>query len=80
MARKWQILAVVRRISISWPRPVTEKGHFVLYTSDRRWFVIALTYLKREILLKMAEEEFGVVALGPILLPCDLNFLEMQFP
>ncbi|XP_048493121.1 auxin-responsive protein SAUR64-like [Beta vulgaris subsp. vulgaris] len=79
MARKWQKLAAASRRRISWPRPVAEEGHFVVYTSDKRRFIIPLTYLKSEILtelFKIAEEEFGVVNSGPIMLPCDSRFLE----
>ena len=56
-----------------------EKGHFVVYTSDKRRFMSPLAYLKSDIfveLFKMAEEEFGVVASGPIVLPCDSSFME----
>uniref|UniRef100_A0A803LG63 Uncharacterized protein n=1 Tax=Chenopodium quinoa TaxID=63459 RepID=A0A803LG63_CHEQI len=79
MVRKWQKLTAARRRRISWSRQVTEKGHFVVYTSDEKRFMIPLTYLKSEIfteLLKMAEEEFGVVSSGPIMLPCDSIFME----
>ena len=79
MARKWQKLAVVSRRRISWSRTVTEKGHFVVYTSDKRRFMIPLAYLKSEIfveLFRMVEEEFGVAASGPIVLPCDSSSME----
>ena len=79
MARKWQKLAVASRKRISWSRIVAEKGHFVVYTRDKRRFMIPLAYLRSEIfteLFKMAEEEFGVAGSGPIMLPCDSSFME----
>ncbi|XP_057517026.1 auxin-responsive protein SAUR64-like [Amaranthus tricolor] len=79
MARKWQKLAAASRRRISWSRKVAEKGHFVVYTSDSRRFMIPLTYLKSEIfmeLFRMSKEEFGVAASGHIMLPCDSSFLE----
>ncbi|CAO2815695.1 unnamed protein product [Amaranthus hypochondriacus] len=79
MARKWQKLAVASRKRISWSRLAADKGHFIVYTSDKRRFMIPLTYLKTEVfteLFKMAEEEFGITASGPIMLPCDSSFLE----
>ncbi|XP_057516877.1 auxin-responsive protein SAUR65-like [Amaranthus tricolor] len=79
MARKWQKLAAASRKRISWSRTVAEKGHFVVYTSDKRRFMIPLTYIRSEIfteLFRMAEEEFGVAASGPIVLPCDSSFME----
>ncbi|XVF00800.1 hypothetical protein REPUB_Repub04eG0032900 [Reevesia pubescens] len=54
------------------------KGHFVIYTTDKRRFVIPLAYLSNNIfleLLKMSEEEFGLSSDGPILLPCDSEFM-----
>ncbi|CAO2815700.1 unnamed protein product [Amaranthus hypochondriacus] len=79
MARKWQKLAAASRRRISWSRTTAAKGHFVVYTSDNRRFMIPLAYLKSEIfteLFRMAEEEFGVTASGPIMLPCDSSFME----
>ena len=55
-----------------------DKGHFVVYTMDKRRFVIPLAYLSNSIfleLLKMSEEEFGLSSDGPILLPCDSVFM-----
>ncbi|CAO2813685.1 unnamed protein product [Amaranthus hypochondriacus] len=83
MARKWRKIAATSRKRISWSRPVTENGHFVVYTSDKRRFMIPLTYLKNEIfteLFRKAEEEFGVTASGPIVLPCDSTFMEYAIP
>ncbi|KAL9238443.1 hypothetical protein vseg_012861 [Gypsophila vaccaria] len=79
MAKKWQRIAVASRKRISWPRPATDKGHFVVYTTDGRRFMIPLTYLNTDIfreLFRMAEEEFGVAASGPITLPCDSSIME----
>ncbi|CAO2815703.1 unnamed protein product [Amaranthus hypochondriacus] len=79
MARKWQKLAAASRRKISWSKTVAQKGHFIVYTSDKRRFMIPLAYLKSEIfteLLRMAEEEFGVTAAGPIMVPCDSRFME----
>ncbi|XP_010690679.2 auxin-responsive protein SAUR64 [Beta vulgaris subsp. vulgaris] len=79
MARKWQKIAAASRRKISWPRPLADKGHFVVYTTDGRRFIIPLAYLKNEIfveLLKLAEEEFGVASLGAIMMPCDSSFME----
>ncbi|GAB2219517.1 hypothetical protein Droror1_Dr00007153 [Drosera rotundifolia] len=86
LARKWQMLAGLRRKKISWPRvssmkndsctssSTASKGHFVLYSIDGRRFEIALKYLRNQIvaeLLQAAEEEFGVARNGPLTLPCD---------
>ncbi|KNA14554.1 hypothetical protein SOVF_106380, partial [Spinacia oleracea] len=79
MARKWQRIAAASRRRVSWSKSLAEKGHFVIYTSDKRRFMIPLTYLKSEIfteLFRMAEEEFGVESSGPITLPCDSSFME----
>lgn len=88
VARKWQKLAPLRhrRISLGGvdarscnTRPVADKGHFVVYTSDRIRFVVPLVYLENVIfreLLQMAEEEFGLPGNGPIILPCDAVFME----
>ncbi|OMO91982.1 Auxin responsive SAUR protein [Corchorus olitorius] len=51
-----------------------DKGCFVVYTMDKRRFVIPLAFLRNGIfqeLLKMSEEEFGIPSDGPITLPCD---------
>ncbi|KAL9238440.1 hypothetical protein vseg_012859 [Gypsophila vaccaria] len=79
MAKKWQRIAVASRKRVSWPRPVTDRGHFVVYTTDGKRFMIPLTCLKGEIfreLFRMAEEEFGIAASRPITLPCDSSFME----
>lgn len=90
MARKWQRMAMISRRGITLPRTsgstsdeaslsVVSKGHFAVYTTDHRRFVIPLGYLQSEIfieLLKMAEEEYGLQRDGPITLPCDSVFME----
>ena len=92
MARKWQKVVAMKRKRISLPRAdlvldadccstsvVADKGHFVVYSSDRRRFVIPLAYLNNEIfteLLQMSEEEFGIQSEGPIILPCDSALMD----
>ena len=92
MARKWQKMAALGRKRISLQRinkgvnedccstsSVADKGHFVVYSSDRKRFVIPLAYLNSEIfreLFQMSEEEFGIQSAGPIILPCDSVFLD----
>lgn len=91
MARKWHKIAAIgrRRVSTvktgnstdteSCNKAVAEKGHFVLYTIDRRRFVVPLQYLKSPIfveLLRMSEEAFGITSNGPITLPCDGVFMD----
>ncbi|KAL6346927.1 hypothetical protein AAG906_003044 [Vitis piasezkii] len=76
MARKWQKVAALDSCSTS---SVADKGHFVVYSSDRRRFVIPLAYLNSEIfreLFQMSEEEFGIQSAGPIILPCDSVFMD----
>ncbi|XWS40257.1 hypothetical protein CRYUN_Cryun18bG0125000 [Craigia yunnanensis] len=88
MARKWQKKAAIGRKRITSSRTSNmmaakkpsgvDKGHFVVYTTDKRRFVISLAYLSHGIfleLLKMSEEEFGLSSDGPILLPCDSMFM-----
>ncbi|KAL6346810.1 hypothetical protein AAG906_002926 [Vitis piasezkii] len=92
MARKWQKVAALGRKRISLQRinrgvdadscstsTVADKGHFVVYSSDRRRFAIPLAYLNSEIfreLFQMSEEEFGIQSAGPIILPCDSVFMD----
>ncbi|CAO2813687.1 unnamed protein product [Amaranthus hypochondriacus] len=79
LAKKWRRIAAATRKRISWPQPVANEGHFVVYTTDGRRFMIPLLCLKSEIfieLLKIAEEVFGLSSSGPITLPCDSNFME----
>ncbi|KAF9663350.1 hypothetical protein SADUNF_Sadunf17G0040700 [Salix dunnii] len=85
LARKWQKLAAIRRKRITLPQPfertdasscstssTTEKGHFVVYSTDQKRFLLPLEYLNNNIvrdLLKIAEEEFGLPSDGPLTLP-----------
>ncbi|KAL6011854.1 hypothetical protein ACLOJK_002320 [Asimina triloba] len=60
-------------------KSVADKGHFVVYTVDRRRFMVPLEYLHSFIfqqLLKMSEDVFGLPSDGPITLPCDGVFME----
>jgi hypothetical protein len=93
MARRWRKVANIKRKRITFSRPngnadadicntsmsVANKGHFVMYTADRRRFVLPLEYLNKEIfkeLFRMAEEVFGLPRNGPITLPCDAASME----
>ncbi|KAK2982204.1 hypothetical protein RJ640_024949 [Escallonia rubra] len=82
MARKWQRVAAIRRkiISLSGSSAsVTDKGHFVVYSTDRKRYVFPLVYLNSYIfreLLKVSEEEYGLPTDGPIVFPCDAVFVE----
>ncbi|XP_058006645.1 auxin-responsive protein SAUR68-like [Hevea brasiliensis] len=90
LARKWHMLAVVRRKRITPLQAIgeasscstlemAEKGHFVVYFADQKRFLIPLEHLKNEIikeLFNMAEEEFGLPSKGPLTLPCDAEFFE----
>ena len=92
MARKWQKVDAMKKRRISLPRAdlvvdadfcstsiVADKGHFVVYSANRRRFMIPLVYLSSEIfreLLQMSEEEFGIQSEGPIILPCDSVFMD----
>ncbi|XVF00801.1 hypothetical protein REPUB_Repub04eG0033000 [Reevesia pubescens] len=95
MARKWSKIAAIGRKRITSPRTnrkmdaidhsnkssVVDKGHFVVYTMDKKRFVIPLAYLSNKIfqeLFKMSEEEFCLSSDGPITLACDsaiMNYL-----
>ncbi|WRX13777.1 Small auxin-up RNA - like 10 [Theobroma cacao] len=86
LARKWQKMAAIKRRRISFPKQNTDadpaatsgKGHFGVYTTDKKRFVVPLKYLNTNLfreLLKMSEEVFGIPADGPITLPCDSTFL-----
>ncbi|XP_009799447.1 auxin-responsive protein SAUR68-like [Nicotiana tabacum] len=91
IARKWKKFAVKQRKRISFPRSnnhdaeccrtsysIVGKGHFVVYTTDQKRFVVPLAYLQHEVirqLFHMSEEEFGLPSDGPITLPCDALFM-----
>uniref|UniRef100_A0A1J3JS47 Auxin-induced protein 6B n=1 Tax=Noccaea caerulescens TaxID=107243 RepID=A0A1J3JS47_NOCCA len=56
-----------------------KKGHFAVYTRDGRRFVLPLDYLKHpifQVLLEMAEEEFGSTICGPLQVPCDGGLMD----
>lgn len=93
IARKWQKAAALRRRRISFPQPdrhvehssssktpsVSGKGHFVVYSVDRKRFEFPIKYLSNCVireLLRLSEEEFGLPGDRPITLPCDANFME----
>ncbi|KAL5856158.1 hypothetical protein ACOSQ3_005992 [Xanthoceras sorbifolium] len=67
LARKWQKKAAVRRQRLSFTNngdglnssSVSNKGHFVVYTTDKTRFTVPLKYLSRSVfreLLRMSEE------------------------
>ncbi|XP_020272242.1 auxin-responsive protein SAUR68-like [Asparagus officinalis] len=90
MARKWRKAAALgKRVSSTQAdakldsnacsTPVAEKGHFIVYTSDAKRFMVPLRFLESIIfveLLKMSEDEHGLPSDGPIILPCDAVFME----
>ncbi|KAK3231952.1 hypothetical protein Dsin_003833 [Dipteronia sinensis] len=83
IALKWKKMAgiVGDRRTISLPRNHTlaNKGHFVVYSVDKKRFVVPLAYLHTSVfreLLRMSEEEFGLPRDGPIVFPCEAAFLE----
>ncbi|CAH8252965.1 unnamed protein product [Arabidopsis lyrata] len=56
-----------------------KKGHFAVYTREGRRFVLPLDYLKHpifQVLLEMAEEEFGSTICGPLQVPCDGGLMD----
>ncbi|XP_059434898.1 auxin-responsive protein SAUR64-like [Corylus avellana] len=83
MAKKWQRIAANKRKRISYPKAessvANKEGHFVVYTTDNKRFVVPLEYLSQNVfreLLRMSEEEFGLPGNGPITLPCESAFME----
>lgn len=88
MAWKWRKKAASRRRRISLPSTqgnsidapfVAEKGHFVVYTTDRKRLMVPLSYLCNSIfqeLFKMSEDVFGFSCDGPIRVPCDAAAME----
>ncbi|MBA0595326.1 hypothetical protein Gorai_012198, partial [Gossypium raimondii] len=78
LARKWKTMAGFGRRTISINRKPARAGHFVVYSSDKRRFVVPLAYLRTKVfqeLLRLSEEEFGMPKDGPITLPCDAAVL-----
>ncbi|CAG7869499.1 unnamed protein product [Brassica rapa] len=56
-----------------------KKGHFSVYTREGKRFVLPLDYLKHpifQVLLEMAEEEFGSTICGPLKVPCDGGLMD----
>ncbi|KAK9052083.1 hypothetical protein SSX86_028711 [Deinandra increscens subsp. villosa] len=56
----------------------TNKGHFVVYATDKIRFVMPLRYLNNVVfleLLRISEDKFGLSGNGPITLPCDSIFM-----
>uniref|UniRef100_A0A199U9Z3 Auxin-responsive family protein n=2 Tax=Manihot esculenta TaxID=3983 RepID=A0A199U9Z3_MANES len=87
LAKKWQKMAAVRRRRITSSQnigsidtsSIAEKGHFVVYSTDKKRFLLPLEYLNNEImrdLFNMAEEEFGLQSEGPLTLTCDADLME----
>ncbi|XP_031127749.1 auxin-responsive protein SAUR68-like [Ipomoea triloba] len=90
LAKRWKKFAAIRRKRTSFPRLndgtdswstsfAVNKGHFVIYTTDQKRFVVPLTYIENEIirqLLNLSKEEFGLPSDGPITQPCDAVFMD----
>ncbi|TYH85646.1 hypothetical protein ES332_D02G282800v1 [Gossypium tomentosum] len=82
LARKWQKNAAIKRkrITFSSTASMVEKGHFVVYSTDGKRFMLPLEYLKNEIVMELfnlAEEEFGISSIyGHLTLPFDSTFME----
>ncbi|XP_030461342.1 auxin-responsive protein SAUR68-like [Syzygium oleosum] len=87
MARKWEKPAASGWKKISQlgvnaevnSSLATEKGHFVIYTTDGGRFTIPLQCLRSNIfqeLFKMSEEEFGLSGNGPLTVPRDAASME----
>ncbi|KAK5837727.1 auxin-responsive protein SAUR66-like [Gossypium arboreum] len=92
--RKWQKIASIGKKRIASERTSTKiaaaaandynrssevvKGCFVIFTMDKRRFLIPLAFLSicifRE-LFKLSEEEFGLPSDGAITFPCDSVFM-----
>lgn len=56
-----------------------KKGHFTVYTKEGKRFVLPLDYLNHpilQVLLEMAEDEFGTTIDGPLKIPCDGSFMD----
>ena len=93
LARKWQKIAVIRRKRITSPQTIiestdasscstsskAEKGHFVVYSTDRKRFLLPLEYLNNELireLFDIAKDEFGLASNRPLTLPCEAELLQ----
>ncbi|TYJ44477.1 hypothetical protein E1A91_A03G228000v1, partial [Gossypium mustelinum] len=98
--RKWQKIASIGKKRIASERTSTKiaaaaandynrssevvKGCFVIFTMDKRRFLIPLAFLSicifRE-LFKLSEEEFGLPSDGAITFPCDsvfMNYIDLE--
>ncbi|CAL9240846.1 unnamed protein product, partial [Arabidopsis halleri] len=56
-----------------------KRGYFALYTKEGKRFVLPLDYLNHpmlQVLLEMAEDEFGTTIDGPLKIPCDGSLLD----
>ncbi|EEF39754.1 conserved hypothetical protein [Ricinus communis] len=56
-----------------------EKGCFVVYSTDKKRFLLPLEYLNNDVikeLFNMAEDEFGLPSKGPLTLPCEAELME----
>ncbi|XWS55152.1 hypothetical protein CRYUN_Cryun10bG0150300 [Craigia yunnanensis] len=89
VARKWQKMTTIESKRLYSQKNInadcfiasltSNRGHFVVYTTDRRRFAMPLSYLSNNIFLqlfKMSEEEFGLSSNQPIALPCDAVFMD----
>ncbi|KAF3324905.1 Auxin-responsive protein SAUR36 [Carex littledalei] len=89
MANKWQRMAMLGRRRLTFERKnshccadqctnsCAEKGHFVVYTTDEKRFMIPLDSQRIVMqLFQLSEEEFGYTVDGPIILPCEAAFME----
>ncbi|KAI4375798.1 hypothetical protein MLD38_013624 [Melastoma candidum] len=92
LARKWKMATAIGRKRTMFRRTsskkssgdsneirVAQKGHFAVYSMDRRRFEIPVSYLNNGIvtdLFTIAEEEFGNPSDGPLVLPIDASSME----
>jgi hypothetical protein len=82
MAKKWQRIAANKRKRISYPKAessvANKEGHFVVYTTDNKRFVVPLEYLRQNVFRELlrTSEEFGLPGNGPITLPCESVLME----
>ncbi|KAF5186125.1 Auxin-responsive protein saur64 [Thalictrum thalictroides] len=77
--RFMEITTKLHKVTYSKRMGSSTKGYFVVYTTDKKRFVIPLQYLNNKIfkeLFRMSEEQFGLPRNGPIILPCDGVFME----
>ncbi|GKV23933.1 hypothetical protein SLEP1_g33605 [Rubroshorea leprosula] len=79
IARNWQKLATIKRKRIVLPTLQTDKGHFVINTTNQKRFVIPLEYPGNSTfseLLKITEEQFGFPGDGPTTSPCESEVMD----